>query len=88
MPSTPTVSMCPQNISDLPGALPSSTPMTFGRPGAASCIVDVETDLPHVRSDRAGDRPFACCARHERRVDGRNRHEIVEEREARIHGSR
>ena len=32
MPSTPTVSMWPQNISDGPGARPSSTPITFGRP--------------------------------------------------------
>ena len=37
MPSTPTVSRWPQNINDGPGARPSSTPMTLGRPGAASC---------------------------------------------------
>ncbi len=38
MPSTPTVSMCPHSISVRPGSPPSSTPITFGRPGAASCI--------------------------------------------------
>ena len=58
IPSTPTVSMCPQNISERPGARPSSTPITLGRPGATSCIVHVEPDAAHVRGDRRRDLPL------------------------------
>ena len=36
MPSTPTVSVWPHSIRARPGALPSMTPTTFGRPGPAS----------------------------------------------------
>ena len=44
MPATPTVSVWPQNISERPGARPSSTPTTFGRPGR---------DLGSRRRDRS-----------------------------------
>ena len=44
MPATPTVSMCPQNISERPGARPSSVPTTLGRPGATSWTSTVEAD--------------------------------------------
>ena len=37
IPSTPTVSICPQNINDGPGAPLSRTAITFDRPAAASC---------------------------------------------------
>ena len=35
MPSTPTVSLCPQSMRAGPPRAPSMTPKTFGRPGAA-----------------------------------------------------
>ena len=60
MPSTPTVSMCPQNISERPGRRPSSTPMTFGRPGATSCISTSSPMRAQVRGDglaRSAPRP-------------------------------
>ena len=78
MPSTPTVSRWPQNISDGPGARPSSTPMTFGRPGAASCST---TSSPAAAMAAARDLRrlgFAWRAGHERRVDGIRGDEVAE----------
>src|SRR5215203_7235707 len=50
MPSTPTVSRWPQNMSVGPGCLPSSTPTTLGRPGSISCS---STSSPQLRIDAA-----------------------------------
>ena len=79
MPSTPTVSMCPQNISDRPGARPSSTPMTFGRPGATSCSCTSSPMRRMCAGDRRRDPRFARGARHERRVDRVDGDEIAQE---------
>ena len=85
MPSTPTVSTWPQSISDRPRPRPSSTPMTFGRPGAASCISTSRPMLPQVRGDRRGDRRFAGRARHERRIDRIDRDEIAQQPDGGVH---
>src|ERR1051326_580769 len=58
MPATPTVSVCPQKISDRPRARPSRTPTTFGRPGATSSI---ETSRP-IRRRCAAMAAAICCS--------------------------
>ena len=50
MPSTPTVSLCPQSISAGPGRPLSIRPTTFGRPGAAS---ETRTSMPDARRSAA-----------------------------------
>ena len=58
---------------------PSSTPITFGRPGATSCSVDVEPDRACARRSRAAICAFARRAGHERRIDGIDRDELAQE---------
>src|SRR5262245_56835158 len=53
MPVTPTVSMCAFSISERPPPRPRATPITFGRPGAASSTV---TSSPASRSQPATNR--------------------------------
>ncbi len=48
MPSTPTVSVWPHSIRVGPGAAPSATATTLGRPGATSSHVDVEARPPQI----------------------------------------
>ena len=63
IPLTPTVSVCPQNISDRPGARPSSTPTTFGRPGTTSVTSHAETDRLELAGNPPRDGGLAARAR-------------------------
>ncbi len=60
--------------------------MTFGRPGATSCISTSRPRLRMWRGDRLRDPAFARRARHERRIDGIDRNELAQQRDAGIHG--
>ena len=79
MPSTPTVSMWPQNISDGPGARPSSTPITLGRPGATSCSSTSSPSRRMCVGDAVGDLPLAGGAGHERRIHRIDRDELAQQ---------
>ncbi len=62
----------------VPGHWPSSTPITFGRPGATSWTCTSSPMLSQVRGDRRRDLRFARGAGNERRVHRIDRHELAE----------
>ena len=76
--------MCPQNISDRPGAVPSITPIDIAPPGRDLLHRDVEPSTPHVFGDRVGNRTLASGARHERWIDRINRDKLAQQRNAGI----
>ena len=65
MPATPTVSMCPQNISDRPGDAAFERADDVGAAGRGFLGFDVQAHAAHRFGDRAADRGFASRARHQ-----------------------
>ena len=84
MPATPTVSTWPQNISAGPGARPSSTPTTFGRPGSTSTMSTMRPALDALGGDAPRDLPFAAGAGDERRIHRVDGDKVFEQPDGRI----
>ena len=80
MPATPTVSMWPQNISDRPGARPSSVADDVGAAGRDVLRLDASGRCRRIAAvSVARDGRFAGRAGHQRRVDRIDRDQILEE---------
>ncbi len=69
----------------VPASRPSSTPMTFGRPGSDLLHDDIQAGGRHGGARDFGGLGLAGRAGHERRVDGIRGDEVAKQRQ-RIHG--
>ena len=79
IPATPTVSVCPQNISARPARAPFEHADDVGASRRRLLQFDVEPRVADRHGDRFGDGALARCTGHKSRVDGVYRDEIAEE---------
>ncbi len=79
IPSTPTVSMCPQSSSVRPPPLPRLRTITLGRPSAASSHSDSSPASAAQSAMKARRRALPRAARHEAGVHRVDRHELLEQ---------